>query len=347
MGHSRRLSWAVANNGAGDSWCVCRKWRRCGLVAAWVATSWTCPQNGQRDPWSGSPARASGDSALAVAASSFRPAPAVAASSADHRGGLAGHRRGAGGGVVLVFARWTAWPGPRHHRGRCWCGRMGSRVAGTGCWRRCGAGRTRRLLCHHGAAVGAAAGPAGAPPPAAAAGRAGGWILQGLLIQYELAPLVQRPRIRGGAPDRLVRLGTAFRADGSMVVSWSGSCATAWCRRSRWRQTGEVGSHRAGRPGRRRPPVPGGGGARYPGRGRVQGGHHAARLSPVRAQPGLPNHLSAWSAQPIWTSAGPVGGRSARPCRTSSAWSWRSRRAVQPGRLGRLHPAADQGQGPP
>jgi len=42
--------------------------------------------------------------------------------------------------------------------------------------------------------VGAAAGPAGAAPPAATAVVLGAWILQGFLIQYLLAPLVQRPR---------------------------------------------------------------------------------------------------------------------------------------------------------
>jgi hypothetical protein len=87
------------------------------------------PASRSRRP--GGPARACWDPALAVAAASLWAATAVAASSADHRGGLAGRRCGPSGGAGAGLRRWTAWPGRRHHRGRCWRGRVDGRVGYT------------------------------------------------------------------------------------------------------------------------------------------------------------------------------------------------------------------------
>ena len=66
--------------------------------------------------------------------------------------------------------------------------------------------------------------------------------------------------VRGGVPDRLVRLGAAVRADGGAGrSSWWGSC-TAWCRRAAGARPASGWRPRGG-PGRRRPHAPGGGGA--------------------------------------------------------------------------------------
>jgi hypothetical protein len=169
------------------------------------------------DCWSGDPAGPSRDTALAMAAAPFRPAPAVAASPADHRGGLADRRRDPGGAVGADLRRWPAGPGRRPQRRRR-CGvQMVGRVAGT--WAAGGdadTGRTRLLSGHYRAAVGAAAGPAGAAPPAATAGRPGGLDPARALNPVPAGPTgATTAAVRGPVPRRLVRLGPALRAAGS------------------------------------------------------------------------------------------------------------------------------------
>src|SRR4029453_4277092 len=156
------------------------------------------------------------DSALPASTASLRAAATPAASSPDHRGGLAGRCRGAGGAVTGGLRRWAAWPCGGGHGGRRRGGRVAGRVGGTrvGC---CdgGAGGAGLLDGDERAAVGAAAGPADPAALAAAAGGAAGLDSAGGDDPVPAGPPGAAAAAgRGRVPPRLDRLGPALRTGG-------------------------------------------------------------------------------------------------------------------------------------
>ena len=66
------------------------------------------------------------------------------------------------------------------------------------------------------------------------------WTVQGVLIQYLLGPLLRRATaVRGRVPDRLVRLGAAFRADGCAHRGHDGDPVPRFVPAGRWRRIGK------------------------------------------------------------------------------------------------------------
>ena len=110
------------------------------------------------------------------------------------------------------------------------------------------------------------------------------------------------------------------------------------------RQVGGDRDRRAGRPGpgRARPRRP----DRRAARRRHRRDHPAARLPLVHPQRGLPGQLPARPHRPPGRRRGPRPGHPSCPA-GSARPGRRGGQAVRAGRLGRVHPAADQGQGRP
>ena len=152
--------------------------------------------------------------------------------------------------------------------------------------------------------------------------------------------------VRGRDPDRLGGLGAPVAA-GHALGGWAGGDPVHAGPGGSLAQHRQVGGDWAGgagraqshRPGRRRPD-------RRAGRGGPRGDVPAGRLPLVRPQRDLPDHLPGGQQRPFGCQrptrdGGPAGSRrAARPPR-------RGGQAVRAGRVGRLDPAADQGQGRP
>ena len=275
---------------------------------------------------SGKPARGGGESGAQPvprrvggrpAAASVWAATAVAASRADHRGGwltVAGAAGGAGAGGLRRWAarvrggghggpttRWSGgWPGCTRP-GCCWScgpwpgwapGRRSTCCCGGCCWRCWSCRRLRHLLVVLVA-----------------------WIVQGVLIQYVVAPLVQRPR-PFGVEFRTDWTGWAMPSEqvAAFVVDAGGDPVQRWCRRAaggrpgKWVAAGLVALVALARLVARRRRAhrrAGGGGDR--GRG------PAARVPAVHPQRGLPDHLPARPQRPPGRRRGARGGDPAGP----------------------------------
>ncbi len=245
---------------------------------------------------------------------------------------FAGGLRGPAVAVTVSMTRssggWPIWTGP-------------------GCPVDAGGGGAGFLGGDHRAAVGSAAGPAD-PPAAAAPARRGGRLDPAGIGHpvHARAAVAAAAAVRGGVPDRLVRMGVAVRTDRSAGRRlWSGSC-TPWCPRAAGAGR-EVDGDGAGGAGRGRPYAPRGGGAhRRAGGCRGRGGDSVARLSSVHPERGLPGDLPAGPERPPgcrWRARGgdpPGAGGPTRP-------GGRRGRTVRAGRLGRIDPAAHQVKGDP
>src|SRR5215211_3740668 len=163
----------------------------------------------------------------------------------------------------------------------------------------------------------------------------GGW------LTFGLAAIARRPRPFG---DELGWLGDAVGA-GRLPDRGPHDRAVHPGARGSLAQHRQVAGGWADHPGRRGPHRIGGGcPKRRAGRGGHRGHHPAVVVSPVRPQRGLPGRLPAGPQRPPGCWWGPWGGDPPGP--SGSARPGRRRdQAVRPGRVGRLHPAADQGQG--